>query len=100
MLIVTYDLVNYAAEEDYDRVIKGIKSSYPKAKKLTESCWLIPSPLNQGFVLSALSKFVKSADRLMVAELKTFPTGKNLLEEVNPLAGLVPKLPRRPLGGP
>jgi cobalamin biosynthesis Co2+ chelatase CbiK len=99
MLIVTYDLVNNATIEDYQRVINGIKSSYPKAKRLTESCWLIHNPLNQNFVLSALSKFVKSTDRIMVAELKTFPTGKNLLEEVNPLVGLAPKLPRRPLGG-
>lgn len=94
MLIVAYDLVNNASIEDYQRVISGIKSSYPKATKLTESCWFIPNPLNRSFVLSALSKFVKSTDRLMVAELKTFPSGKNLLSDVNPL----PRLTLKPLG--
>jgi len=94
MLIVTYDLVNNASLEDYERVINGIKSSYPNAKKLTESCWFIPKPLNQSFVLSELGKFVKSTDRLMVAEIKTFPLGKNLLSDVSPLPGLT----RKPLG--
>ena len=99
MLVVTYDLVNNASFEDYQRVISGIKSSYPNAKRLTESCWLIPNPLNQSFVMSALSRFVKNTDRLLVAELKTFPLGNNLLEEVRPFAKLInPKVPRNPLG--
>lgn len=102
MLIVTYDLVDNASLEDYKRIIDGIKSSYPAAKKLTESCWLIPAPQNPGFVLSALGKFIKSTDRMMVAELKTFPVGRNLLSEVSPLSKLrtSPKMLRNPPGHP
>ena len=99
MLIVTYDLVNNASFEDYQRVISGIKSSYPTATKLTESCWFIPVPQNPGFVLSALSKFIKIPDRMMVAELKTFPLGKNLLSDVSPFVKLTPKIPHIPIGG-
>lgn len=99
MILVTYDLVDNASFEDYQRIISGIKSSFPNAVKVTESCWFIQKPLNQNFVLTALSKFIKSTDRLLVAELKTFPTGKNLLSEINTLnnSALTPKLLRNPL---
>lgn len=99
MFIVTYDLINYATEADYERVAKGIKSNYPTADKLTESCWLIYSAPDQASILSTISKYVKANDRLMVAELKSFPIGNHLLSDINPLIRIPKSPPHRPLGG-
>lgn len=97
MFLVTYDLVNNASIEDYKRVIDGIKSSYPNAEKLTESCWFIPNAPSLNAVLFSLGRFVRTSDRLLVAELKLHPAGKNLLSNVSPLNKLMLKSPRKPL---
>jgi cobalamin biosynthesis Co2+ chelatase CbiK len=97
VFLITYDLINNATLDDYKRIIEGIKSSYPNAKKLTESCWFISNTSSANAILLALSKFVKNTDRLLVAELKTYPAGKNLLSEVNPFVRQSPKAPPKPL---
>jgi cobalamin biosynthesis Co2+ chelatase CbiK len=98
MFVLTYDLINHATEDDYEQITKGIKSNYPNSDKLTESCWLIYNAQSQGSIMSTISKYVKSNDRLVVAELKSFPLARNSLSEINPLVKL-PRTPHRPIGG-
>jgi hypothetical protein len=93
MFILTYDLIN-ANFEDYEKIKNGIKSNYPFASKLTESCWFIPNASDTVSILSTIKKFVKNTDRLVVSELKSFPLGSNMIEDPSPLKKLV----RKPLG--
>lgn len=93
MHILTYDLIN-ANFEDYEKLKNGIKSNYPLASKLTESCWFIPTAPDTLSIITTIKQYVKKTDRLVVSELKGFPLGCNILEDPNPLKRLV----RKPFG--
>ena len=74
--IVTYDLCNPG--QNYAALIDRIKQ-YPKASKVTESCWLISTTWSCAKVRDDLTRFMDTNDKIFVAALTGEAAWKNII---------------------
>lgn len=83
--IVAYDLKSpNDTAGDYERVIDGIKSSYPTWCHLEKSVWIIASDEDSQVIRDTIRKFLFDTDVLFVARLQgnwgSFNLGQNRSE--------------------
>jgi hypothetical protein len=68
--IVTYDLESpHDTPDDYNRVIKGLKSAYPTWCHLEESVWIVSTTQDAAQVRDSIKGLLFPTDILFVARL-------------------------------
>lgn len=82
--IVTYDLISpNDTAADYERVIEGIKSTYPTWCHLEKSVWIVTTEQTATEVRDTLKPFLYSTDVLFVGRLSGNWGSFNLSEKRN-----------------